>query len=127
METTDQNAIVHVIETAYIQGIHQALNADAVKRGFHPDFRMLVLQEDGLNSVTVDSWLQRLETMQAEGSDFWKTTTTSEITVLDVTGNAAVAKIEVYKDDRHVFTDYMALYKFEEGWKIVNKIFHRHS
>ncbi|MFU8844570.1 MAG: nuclear transport factor 2 family protein [Bacteroidales bacterium] len=26
-----------------------------------------------------------------------------------------------------MFTDYLSLYKFEEGWKIVSKIFFRHS
>jgi hypothetical protein len=45
---------------------------------------------------------------------------------VDVTGNAAIAKIEVFKDSRHVYTDYMSLYKFKDGWKIVNKIYQKH-
>ncbi|NIV44636.1 hypothetical protein GWN49_07160, partial [Candidatus Bathyarchaeota archaeon] len=37
--------------------------------------------------------------------------------------NAAVAKLDVYKGTTQFSTDYMLLYKFKEGWKIVSKIF----
>ncbi len=30
------------------------------------------------------------------------------------------------RDGKHVFTDYMSLYKVGDDWKIVGKIFHRH-
>jgi hypothetical protein len=45
---------------------------------------------------------------------------------IDVTGNAAMAKIELYQKDKKLFTDYLQLYKFEEGWRIVSKIYQRH-
>jgi hypothetical protein len=45
---------------------------------------------------------------------------------IDITGNAAVAKIELYRSDKLIFTDYLSLYKFEEGWRVVSKIYFRH-
>jgi hypothetical protein len=45
---------------------------------------------------------------------------------IDVTGNAAMAKIELYQKDKKLFTDYLQLYKFDGGWRIVSKIYHRH-
>jgi len=47
--------------------------------------------------------------------------------MVDVTGNAAVAKIEIYKDGKHIYSDYMALYKIDNNWKIVNKIYFSHK
>ena len=32
----------------------------------------------------------------------------------------------VFRDGKHVFSDYLSLYKFEDGWKIIGKIFYRH-
>ncbi|MCP5105819.1 MAG: nuclear transport factor 2 family protein, partial [bacterium] len=29
-----------------------------------------------------------------------------------------------FKDEKYVYTDYMSLYKFKDGWKIVNKTYH---
>lgn len=47
---------------------------------------------------------------------------------IDITGNAAVVKVELFKDGNKVFTDYLSLYKFENGeWKIVSKIYYRHE
>jgi hypothetical protein len=38
-----------------------------------------------------------------------------------VTGNAAMAKIELYQEEKKLFNDYLQLYKFKEGWSIVRK------
>jgi hypothetical protein len=43
--------------------------------------------------------------------------------LVDVAAYAAVAKVQVYKGTTHFSTDYMLLYRFEEGWRIVSKIF----
>ena len=45
-----------------------------------------------------------------------------EITMVDVTGDAAVAKIVLDYPDA-LITDYMSLLKIDGEWKIVNKIF----
>ena len=39
--------------------------------------------------------------------------------------DAAVAKFELYREGEHIFTDYMTLYQFPDGWKIVGKIYFR--
>ena len=52
---------------------------------------------------------------------------TAKFPIIDITGNAAMVKLEYYKGGNHVFTDYLSLYKFEEGWKIVSKIYFRHE
>ena len=49
-----------------------------------------------------------------------------EFLQIDITGNAAMAKINLKKNDVLIFTDYLLLYKFEEGWRIVSKTFYRY-
>jgi hypothetical protein len=38
----------------------------------------------------------------------------------------AAAKIEISKNGKMVYTDYLSLLKFEDGWRIVAKVYHAH-
>lgn len=123
MGSVEAEAIKQVIEKAYIRGIHGDQNEEAIKSGFHQAFAMLVLQDDAVDRVSVDEWLARIETMKAENPELWNAETTHSFELVDVTRYAAVAKLDVYKGEVHFSTDYMLLYKFGDGWKIVSKIF----
>ena len=123
MENVEKEAIKQVIEKAYIQGIHGSQDEETIRSGFHPDFAMLVLQDNIIDKVTIDKWLDRIETMKADNPELWSAKTTHNFVLIDVTGNAAVAKLDVYKGEVHFSTDYMLLYQFEDGWRIVSKIF----
>ncbi len=62
--------------------------------------------------------------MKQENPELWNKETHYSILHLDQKkGNSASVKIEVYKGDTYFSTDYMLLYRFKDGWKIVSKIF----
>ena len=46
--------------------------------------------------------------------------------MVDVVGNAGFAKIEFYKGDKLAYTDFLSLYRFKDGWKLVAKIYNQH-
>jgi len=123
MVDNDKEAIKKVIEEAYINGIHGNQDENKVKGGFHQDFAMLVLNDNSIDKVNVNEWLDRIAIMKKDNPELWKSKTSYDFKLIDVTRNAAVAKLDVYKGAIHFSTDYMLLYKFEEGWKIVSKIF----
>jgi hypothetical protein len=123
MGNAEKEAIKQLIEKAYIRGIHGNQDERTVKSGFHQDFAMLVLQDDAIDKVGVDEWLARIETMKAENPELWSAETTYIFELVDVAGYAAMAKLDVYKGNVHFSTDYMLLYRFEDGWRIVSKIF----
>ena len=76
-----------------------------------------------MTAVTLDEWAGRIEARAKENPNAPPAPVTAEFTQIDVTGNAAVAKVDVYRSGKHTFTDYLSLYKFPHGWKIVGKIF----
>jgi predicted mannosyl-3-phosphoglycerate phosphatase (HAD superfamily) len=123
MVNVDKEAIKQVIEKAYIQGIHGNQDKETAESGFYRDFAMLVLQDNALEKVRVDEWLARVEVMKRENPDMWAAETRHTFELVDVTGYAAVAKLQVHKGATHFSTDYMLLYRFREGWRIVSKIF----
>jgi hypothetical protein len=123
MSNDETTEIKQVIEKAYIQGIHGNQDENLVKSGFHKDFSMLVFEENSIDKVTIDEWLTRVEGMKRQNPEMWAAKTHYTFDLVDVSGYAAMAKLQVYKGDIHFSTDYMLLYRFSEGWRIISKIY----
>jgi ketosteroid isomerase-like protein len=121
----EKQAVVQVITDAYINGVHAKPDAAAMRRGFHQDFRMLVLADGKMNAVTLDEWAGRVE-KSAANPNAARPVIKAEFPVVEIAGAAASARVEVFRDGKHTFTDYLLLYKFADGWKIVSKTYHTH-
>jgi len=120
---SETKAIKQVLVDAYIRGIFIDRNIELVKSGFHPDFSMHVLDNKQIIQASLDMWLQRLELDGTKNEN----KIDHEFKFIDFTKNSAVAKVEIYENSKHIYTDYFSLYKFEKGWKIVSKIFASHG
>jgi len=123
MTDSEIQEIKRVVEEAYIRGIHGEQDRSLINLGFHSAFEMLVMDQNMVERVDVSSWLQRIEAMKVENPDLWSSKTNHEFKLVDVGGSAAVVKLDVYKGDTFFSTDYMLLYKIEDRWKIVSKVF----
>lgn len=122
-----KEAIKEVIKDAYIDGVHNVGDPEVIRNGFHPDFIMFIQREGKLVKMSRDEWIERIVAGKKENPDAKRPWTTHEFRHIDVSGNAAMAALDVYKDGEIAYTDYMSLYKFEGGWKIVGKIFQSHK
>lgn len=119
----DRADVVRVVTDAYIDGVHAKPSSAAMRAGFHPDFRMLVLTNGAMSAVTRDEWIARLEKADPSAP---RPRITSDLAVLDLTGTAASVRVKIFRDGVHTFTDHLLLYKFADGWKIVSKSFYAH-
>jgi len=115
--------IAEVIQTAYVRGIQIEGDPELIRSGFDSSFRMFIKGDEGVRHVTIEDWISRIEASAEERAKKPKRNVKAKVTVLDRAGHAAVAKVYVEEDGKHIFTDYMSLYHFEDGWKIVAKIF----
>ena len=123
-QNPEESAVRNVVTSAYIVGIHNNGDIDKIRKGFHPDFKMLRLVENKLQPLAIEDWIASIERSRKEGN---KTEVTlGNFVSVDVTGNNAVVKLELSRNNKKIFTDYLVLYKFEEGWRIVSKTFFRH-
>ena len=121
----DRAAVEAVVKTAYVDGVHAKGDPALMRQGFHPDFRMLTLRDGTMTPVTLEEWIARLEKGNRERTGP-RPSIRHEFTAVDVTGNAATVRLELHRDGKHTFTDYLSLYRFPDGWKIVSKTFHSH-
>ncbi len=125
-QETEKQAIIKVIEDAYMNGIGNVGDAQAIRRGFHPDFNLLGLRDGQLTKLPIEQWIQNVEKQKAEGKIPPPERISFKYPLIDIVGSAAVAKIAYYRGSRHVYTDFLSLYKFNDGWKIVGKIYYQH-
>jgi hypothetical protein len=116
-----------VIESSYLNGAFNALDTKAMANGFHPDFAIFSAKGESLEKYPIKDWIERVEKKKT-APDFdpkaqkWD----YQFKNVDVTGNSAIAKIELSKDGKLIYTDYLSLLKFESGWKIVGKVYFKH-
>ena len=121
----DVEAVKAVVKSAYVEGVHAKPDAALMRAGFHPSFRMLVLKDGQLTPVTLDEWAGRIEKGAMDKSAS-RPEIRADFTSVDVTRDAAVVRLELFRGGKHAFTDYLSLYRFPDGWKIVAKTFQAH-
>ena len=122
----EEEAVKKTILDAYVRGGHQEWDAEKMARGFHPDFVLPILRDGEIRNLPIAEWLEGLEKRRLENPQGPEYTVTHEFTFVDVVGTAAMVRLELYRDGKHIFSDFLSLYKFPEGWKIVGKIFYQH-
>ena len=113
---------IEVVDRAYVDGAHRNADAEAMRAGFHPEFVMFVNAEDGVRRVTLDEWAERVAAAGAD-PDRKSPRIEAALEVVGETADAAVVRVELTRDGRHVFTDFLSLYRTADGWRIVGKIY----
>ena len=114
----------HVL-TSYVHGAFNEQNTEAMREGFHPVFKIHGVSDGALSAYPIKDWIAAIEERKAK-PDYERENWTHRFPIIDVTGDAAIVKVELFHDSEHVYTDYWSLLKFEDGWKITDKVYHRH-
>jgi hypothetical protein len=119
--------VENVIQASYFNGAFNDLDTVSMRKGFHPDFAIFSAKGNEISRYPIDVWIKGIEKRKQDPNfDKAQAKMDCKIANLDVTGECAAAKIEISKDGKMVFTDYLSLLKFDDGWKIVAKVYHRH-
>ncbi len=124
----EKKAIKKIIQTAYVEGLQNEGNIDKIDSGIHPDFNLLGVNKDGsIWKLPIDEWKQKVM-KRKEAGDFPKTgdkLVSIKFLTVHVTGTSAIAGFEFYVGKEKRYVDYISLYKFEEGWKMISKIYYQ--
>ncbi|MBR8538038.1 nuclear transport factor 2 family protein [Carboxylicivirga sediminis] len=127
-DEAEVKAIKEVIQSAYVEGIQNEGDIEKIDAGIHPDFNLLGIGENGtIWKLPIAEWKEKVIERKKNGQlprDKDNLISVKFLSV-DVTGTAAVAKFEFYVGKELKYVDYLSLYKFEEGWKLVSKIFYK--
>jgi hypothetical protein len=123
----DEAAIKAVVLSAYRDGLCNVGDIELVRKGFHPEFRLLGLKDGALTVLPIADWIKRTEERKTAGKFPPPELVAFEFLLVDICGDAAVVKVKFMVGARHVYTDYLSLYRLADGWKIVGKIYASHG
>jgi protease I len=96
----------------------------ALRKAFHPEARMLFVRDGQLVRVPIGEYIARVAADRLEPGEV--DSTKRRVSSVDVTGDAAIARLELERPDA-LLTDYMSLLRVNGRWVIVNKIFTRET
>lgn len=113
-----EDAAVRAAIEHYFQG-HATGDGAHFRKVFHPDSKLFFTREGKVAQRTSEEYISGASGKPAADEAQRKRT----IDWIDVTGDAAVAKITLTYP-AVTFTDYMSLLKVDGQWVIVNKLFH---
>lgn len=114
----NETELVKVPLNNYLQG-HATGSPEFMRKAFHKDARIMAFRDGKLMNWSVEEFASRFTGTPAKD----EAQRTRKIESIDISGNAAIAKISLdYPTIK--FIDYMALLKVDGEWKIVNKSFY---
>jgi hypothetical protein len=119
-QASEKDAVRVPLEN-YIKA-HATGDPEFARKAFHTEGNMIWMREGKYSSEPFDSFIKRAFTGKP-AADEDKRKDGRRIEAVDITGNAAVARI-VLDYPNVKFVDYMTLLKINGEWKIVNKSFH---
>jgi hypothetical protein len=122
---SDEDQVKAAIDKAYVQGIHNGGPVDDIRAGFHPSFVMFAVSNNEVKQTPIEEWITNIEKNRSTARTNGAKAAAKFVTV-SVVGTSANAQLELYRDNKKIFTDNLLLYKFPEGWRIVSKTFFRH-
>lgn len=127
-QTSDEDAIRKVVTSAYIEGIQNNGAVEDIRKGIHPSFVMIRIIDNEVKPLPIEEWITAIEKRRREAKPEDKLVRTDgKFVSVDVTGTVAVVKLELSREGKKTFTDYIVLNKFNEGWRLVTKDFYRHQ
>lgn len=111
-------AAIRATVTNYIEGYYTG-DADRMERSLHPHYLKHTISGSG-GQLRMTEWtgLQMVQEVRSNGPAKLPATERKEqITVLDIAGDVASAKLETAH-----WVDYLTLYKWHGEWKIVSVV-----
>ena len=125
-DDAEKAAVIKVIEDAYLNGINNVGDTEAIRKGFHESFSLKSIRDGKFSELPIAQWIEIVAKNKADGKYPPEVKTSFEYPLVDIIGTAAMVKIEVFRGGKQIFSDYLLLLKFAEGWKITDKIYFRH-
>lgn len=118
----DKNLIKTVIEDSYFKPAYITGDSQAMMSGWDNDSLMVISDGERISKYKISKWAESFKTRKPKDKE-----TTFSIAFIEVEDYAATAKVEISQHGKIVYSDYLSLYKFKSGWKLVAKTFFQHK
>lgn len=122
----EEDAIKKVIGESLVDAAGNYWDIKKFKEGFHPEFTGLTLQEKEIERDTYSDWEKVINAMKIKEQEGHRQLIIGKVPNVHVLGHMGIAEVKIYYGVELHETAYILFIKFEDGWKIVNKVSQSH-
>lgn len=119
--TNEKNQIEKIILKCYIEPLYLDKDLDKIIEGFHPSFNMYVLYKEQFYLTPRDEWIEKIK--ETRSRNLLEKEYKWEFSLIDHDKQTAVVKLIIHENGVLKYVDYLTLYKFKDGWKVITKQF----
>lgn len=120
-ETNDAITIKNLVVKSYLKPLYQEDDLSNIEEGFHEKFHMYVLYKGEFYIRNRTEWINTIKGVRERNLP--EKVSTWEFNQIDVAGQTAIVKLTVYEEGKLKYIDYLTLYNFAGGWKVITKQF----
>ena len=124
MSEKDKRQLLQILEESYVLDMYVGHQNEDVSPVYHGAFQILLPAFDGRSGRITDAEWWRPDLSDPPPPKAIEPDQRFNCSVLDITGKAAVCKVEAIRDGRLRYTDYVTFLKVGDDWKAVAKVFH---
>ncbi len=114
-------AIQAAVFKSYIHPVYYDSSLEDLKDGIHEEFNMYVLHNNKFSKRSRDQWVEKLRNVR--NSNRSSSNYTYKFDQVDFEGQTAFVKLIMLEKGEKKFIDYLCLYKFNQDWKVMTKLF----
>lgn len=122
-------AVQKLVESTYVEVLYNGnKDLELLRKGFHEDFNMYVYYQEKLSKRTREEWIDKLiEVRQRpKKANYKKRAYSWKFKKISVEGQTAMVVLEIRENQQLKYTDFLTLYKMENGWQVMTKLFSMH-
>ena len=123
---TEKAKVIKVVEEAYLDGVFNIGDTDAMKKGFHKDFSLKGIHDGNISELTINKWIEIVDNKIKNGKYPPSEKYIFEFPIIELTQYTAMVCINVLQGSKQIYTDYLLLLKLSDGWKITDKVYFKH-
>ncbi|RKN80172.1 nuclear transport factor 2 family protein [Ulvibacterium marinum] len=117
----DKSLIETIITECYLEPLYLNGNLDKIKEGFHKEFTMYVLYKGEFYATSRAKWIENIKATRSRNLP--QKNYSWQFKIIDHEGQTAVVKLCINEEGNLKYIDYLTLYKFQDGWKVITKQF----
>lgn len=115
-----QEEIVTTVQKG-IDAMYNKRKPELIKKYYHPGYVLQIVKENDLQLVYLHNRLEARADWERSGQCPIQAKVEIKIQNIESSGNAATVYFNYFMGNVHTCDDFIALYKFADGWKIVNQ------
>lgn len=117
-----QDAVLDAVEAMYNQG-----DIERIRAHYHPEYVLLQIKENELQRTPLQDRIELRRKGHEEGEYPRKKKVSIRFVSTDIVDTAATVHFEFIHGGVHTCDDFMSLYRFDEGWRIVCQTTYHHA